>query len=64
MGQQTCRRDSIAKPGSWESAVFGGGGGICGPVNFGTIKITKEKAVGTMCDKFRGGTQGGCLAGT
>ncbi len=27
-------------------------GRICGPVNFGTIKTSKEKAVGAVCDKF------------
>ncbi len=45
-----CRRDSVAKSRSWESVVFGGGR-IFGPVNFGTIKITKEKAVGATRDE-------------
>ncbi len=36
------------------------GGRISGPVNFGTIKIATEKAVGAVCDEFGKGTQEGC----
>ncbi len=43
--------------------VFGEGGRMCGPVNFWTIKITKEKAVREMCDKFSEGTQESCGIG-
>ncbi len=50
-----CRRDSVAKSRSWEPAVFGGGR-IFWPVNFGTIKITTEKAVEAECDEFCEGT--------
>ncbi len=38
-------------------------GRICGPVNFGTIEITKEKAVGTVFDEFSEGTYEGCGIG-
>ncbi len=58
-----CRRDSVAKSRSWESAVFWGGGRICGSVNFGTIKIVKRTAAWAMCDKFSEGTQEGCGIG-
>ncbi len=32
---------------------------MCWPVNFETIKITKEKAVGAVCDEFSEGTKNG-----
>ncbi len=28
------------------------GGRICGLVNFGTVKISKEKTAGAMCEEF------------
>ncbi len=41
------RRDSVEKSSSWESAVFGGGGGE---------NLTKRKAGGAMCGKLSTGT--------
>ncbi len=32
------------------------GGAICGPVNFGAVKVSKEKAVRPMCDELIEGT--------
>ncbi len=47
---------SVAKSWSWESAVFGGRGRICGPVNFGAVKVSKEIAIEAMCNEFSEGT--------